>query len=440
VLCGTTVNGGRYGAGAVFYLNPDGTGFNVSRPLTNSPDAANSLADLIVTGNLFYGATFGGGASGTGVVFTGQTNGSGSRIRNFAAVDSNTATNAAGASPCAAVVLAGSVLYGTATAGGFFANGVIFSVTTNGATSSVLHTFTALDSNTGTNTDGATPWGDLVLSGNTLFGTTSAGGAGGNGTVFSINTNGNNFTTLYSFTAMDPVAGTNADGAMPYGGLVLSNGMLYGTTMAGGYGNSGTIFSIGTNGGNFTVLHQFTPVDANAKTNADGAKPAADLILSGGTLYGTAPAGGFGASGTGFSVSTNGSQFQSLYNFTAINPGNGTNTDGAIPDGDLLLSGNSLYGTTFAGGSGAAGTVFSLSLPLAPATITNIVLNLDGSVTLSFLGSPNSTNIVQATASLTPPAVWQNISTNAADIGGAWQFTDPTASQLPVQFYRSYSR
>lgn len=440
VLCGTTANGGHFGAGTVFYLNPNGTSFNAFRPLTNSPDAANPQGDLIASSNVFYGVSFGGGSSGTGTVFAGQTNNSGSRLRNFATVDSNTATNANGASPCAAVVLSGGILYGTASAGGFFANGVVFSVTTNGTVSSVLHTFTGLDSNTGTNTDGATPRGALVLSGNTLYGTTSAGGAGGNGTVFCVNTNGNNFTTLYSFTAMDPVTGTNTDGAIPYGGLVLSNRTLYGTTMVGGFGGSGTLFSIGTNGSGFTLLHQFTPIDANTKTNTDGAKPVADLVLSGGTLYGATPAGGSGASGIIFSVNTDGGQLQTLYNFTATNPGNGTNTDGAIPDGDLLLSGNSLYGTTFAGGSGSVGTVFSLSLPLPPAAITSIVPNLNGSVTLSFLGSPNSTNVIRATTALGLSAVWLNVSTNVADAGGVWQFTDTTASQFSTQFYRSYSR
>jgi uncharacterized repeat protein (TIGR03803 family) len=105
-----------------------------------------------------------------------------------------------------------------------------------------------------------------------------------------------------------------------------------------------------------------------------------------------------------------------------------------------VLAGNSLYGTTFAGGFGAAGTVFSLALPVLPATITGIIINLDGSATLSFLGSPNSTNVIQSTADLTS-GLWQNISTNTADpVTGIWNFTDTTASQSSLQFYRSYSR
>jgi uncharacterized repeat protein (TIGR03803 family) len=439
VLCGTTVNGGSRGAGTAFYLTPDAGNFNAFRSFANTPDAANPQGDLVVSGSGLAGTSFGGGAGSVGAVFMGQTNGTISRIRDFDALDANTATNATGAGPDAAVTLspAGGILFGTASAGGVFAQGVIFSVTTNGAAGSVLHAFTALDSNRGTNADGATPLGALAFSGSTLYGTTSAGGAGGSGTVFSVGTNGNDFTTLYGFTAMDPVTGTNTDGAIPCGGLVLSNGVLYGTAMAGGLGRSGVIFSVATNGSGFTVLHHFTPVDPATATNADGAKPAASLLLAGGTLYGTAPAGGSGSSGAVFSVSTNGTRFQTLYHFSAVNAGNGTNADGAIPDGDLVQVGTSLYGTTCAGGFGAAGTVFSLTLP---AVIAQIVHNPNGSVALSFLGGPGSTNVIQATPVLGPAASWQNLSTNKADIGGSWQFTDLTASQLPVQFYRSYSR
>ena len=441
VLCGTTANGGLQGAGAAFYAAPDGSSFARFRSFTNTPDAGNPQADLMDSGNGLFGTASGGGIRGVGTLFVIQTNGSGSRILDFNSVDSNTATNASGASPNAAVVLSGGTLYGTAGAGGFFANGVVFSAATNGSTSSVLHTFTVLDSNTGTNADGAIPQGNLVLAGNTLYGTTSAGGAGGNGTVFSIDTTGNSFTNLYSFSALDPVTGTNTDGAIPCGGLVLSNGVLYGTTLAGGFGENGVIFSLNTDGSGFTVLHHFTAVDPSTRTNSDGARPVANLLLAGGTLYGTAAAGGSSTSGTVFSIGAGGGQFQTLYSFAAVNAGNGTNTDGAYPVGDLLLVGNSLYGTTFAGGPAAAGTVFSVALPVpvVPALITGIVRNPDGSVTLSFLGGPNSTNVIQATGVLGLSAFWQNISTNVADGGGIWQFTDPRAGLFPSQFYRSFS-
>jgi uncharacterized repeat protein (TIGR03803 family) len=438
VLLGTTLNGGAQGAGTAFYMTPDGTNFSAFRSFANAPDAGNPAGNLTVLGNSFFGTSLAGGTSGVGAVFLGNTNGSVSILRNFAAVSADNATNLGGASPGALLVLSGTALFGTTTAGGAAANGTVFSLSTNGSTFSILHDFTALDSNTGTNTDGALPCGGLILSGNTLYGTASAGGSGGAGVVFSFNTNGSNFTTLHSFTPLDPLTATNTDGAFPSSGLVMSNGLLYGTALAGGTGGKGAIFSIGTNGLRFAVLHNFSATDPLTGTNSDGASPCAPPALSGGYLYGTASAGGASASGTVFSVSTNGAQFQTIHAFTAVDLATGTNFDGALPVAGVLPVGNSLYGTTFSGGPGGVGTVFSLPIPAPPAIITNVVRNLNGSVTVYFLGAPNSTNVVQATTNLTPPVTWQNVSTNVADADGAWQFTQ-TNLTISTKFYRSYA-
>jgi uncharacterized repeat protein (TIGR03803 family) len=193
-----------------------------------------------------------------------------------------------------------------------------------------------------------------------------------------------------------------------------------------------------TNGLNFTVLHHFSATDLVTGTNVDGAAPCATLTLSGNLLYGTASAGGTGASGTIYSVKTDGTQFKMLYSFEPLNPSNGANSDGAFPVAGLLLIGNSLYGTTFSGGPGSAGTVFGLSIATSPATITNIVLNSDHTVMISFVGAPDSTNIIQATTNIGSPTVWLNVSTNVADSTGAWYFTDNTATNSS-RFYRSYA-
>ena len=60
-------------------------------------------------------------------------------------------------------------------------------------------TFTTLHSFTG-GSDGANPNAGLILSSNTLYGTTCIGGTSGNGTVFALNTDGTGFTTLHNFT------------------------------------------------------------------------------------------------------------------------------------------------------------------------------------------------------------------------------------------------
>src|SRR5579862_4669700 len=77
------------------------------------------------------------------------------------------------------------------------------------------------------------------------------------------------FTTLHSFSG--------TDGAAP-SGLILSWGVLYGTTVVGGIITNGTVFKINTDGTGFTNLYKFTG-------GTDGIAPQGSLVLSGNTLY-----------------------------------------------------------------------------------------------------------------------------------------------------------
>jgi uncharacterized repeat protein (TIGR03803 family) len=437
VLSGTTLSGGTHGAGTAFYLTQDGSNFVTVRSFANPPEPNSPAGEFAIFGNQFFGTSLGGGTAGAGSIFVAQTNGSVSAIRSFAAVSADNATNNGGASPGALLARSDGTLYGTATAGGAAASGTVFSVVTNGTSFSVLHNFTLLDSQTGTNADGAIPWGGLIFFGDKLFGTTSAGGAGGNGVVFSVGTNGANFTALHSFASLATLTVTNADGAIPYAGLVLFSNTLYGTTFAGGSGGRGTIFSIQTNGAAFTVLHHFSATDPVTATNIDGASPVAALILSSNAIYGTTSAGGAGAAGTVFSLNLATAEFTTLHSFVALTS-YGTNADGAFPVSPVKRLGNALYGTTFAGGPGAAGTVFRVLIPPAPSLITNIILAPSGNVTLYFLGGPNTTNVIQAASSLVSPVSWLDVSTTIADDNGAWQFTD--VRNDTNRFYRAYSR
>ena len=240
-------------------------------------------------------------------------------------------------------------LYGVTTDGGAGAAGVVFRVQTNGTAFSVIKNFPFVDVANGTNTDGATPEAGLVLSDGTLYGTTSAGGSGGSGTVFSLSTNGSHFTVLKSFSALN--ANTNRDGAYPMAALIVSNGVLYGTTAYGGAVGQGTVFRINTNGTAFANIHDFT--------NSDGLGPSGRLLLSGNTLYGTAQYGGDGAYGTVFSLNTDGTAFTLLHSFS------GFGTDGAGPMAGLVLSGGQLFGTTDRGDSGDGaddGTIFRVDI------------------------------------------------------------------------------
>jgi uncharacterized repeat protein (TIGR03803 family) len=132
-----------------------------------------------------------------------------------------------------------------------------------------------------------------------------------------------------------------------------------------------------------------------------------------------------------------GSQLYTIHSFAPL-AATGTNVDGAFPVAPLVRLGNTLYGTASGGGPGGGGTVFAVTIPPAPAIISNIIRNANNTVTLHFVGGPLSTNIVQFAPSLLPPVAWQNLATNIAEADGLWQFTDGINST--TRFYRSYAR
>ncbi len=158
-------------------------------------------------------------------------------------------------------------------------------------------------------------------------------------------------TTLYSFTATS-TNGWNDDGANPIAALILSSNTIFGTAYGGGSSGLGTVFKLNTDGTGFTNLHSFAATGPITSTNSEGTKPLGGLILSGNTLCGTAYAGGGSGLGTVFKLDTDGAGFTILHSFTALT--NGTNSG-------LVSSANALYGTTFSGGRSFMGSVFELN-------------------------------------------------------------------------------
>jgi uncharacterized repeat protein (TIGR03803 family) len=113
-------------------------------------------------------------------------------------------------------------------------DGVIFALDTSDDSYNLLHTF----GGTGTD-DGAAPMGSLLLVGTTLYGTTSAGGQFNDGTVFSLDTVTGDYDILHTFSGRS-IPGV-VDGADPMGGLTLVGSTLYGTTSGP---SESTIFAI----------------------------------------------------------------------------------------------------------------------------------------------------------------------------------------------------
>jgi uncharacterized repeat protein (TIGR03803 family) len=385
-LYGTTEEGGASGRGTIFSVNTDGTGYTNLYNFSGVTNAVNPTASLTLSGSTLYGTTEYGGISNEGTIFAINTNGTG-----FTALYSFTGgTN--GTSPNGGLVSSGGILYGTTEYGGTWGNGMIFAISTNGMGFTNLYSFSALSEST--NSDGANPVSEMSLSNGILYGVATDGGVYGDGTVFAINTDGTSFTNLVSLTSFQPhpnsivllgntlygtvyegisydngvIFAVNTDGTgfrgvyyfSEYGtsdgsrlntGLAASGNTLYGTAYQGGTYNDGTVFAVNTNG-TFTNLFDFpSTIDV---TSSDGATPDGGLVLSGNTLYGATYTGGYWDEGMIFAVNIDGTGFTNLYSFTG-------DTDGARPVDTLLLLGSTLYGTTEYGGSNNAGTVFAIS-------------------------------------------------------------------------------
>ncbi len=356
-LYGAASRGGSFSSGTLFAVGTGATSFtnlydftaligtNGIYPFGTNLDGANPYNAFLLSGNILYGTANAGGTNGAGTIFAVNTNGHGFTIlHTFAPGATNLVgfyTNSDGAGP-SGLILSGNTLYGTTYAGGTNGNGTVFSINANGTAFAILHTFQPISAPYfGTNSDGAVPYAGLTLSGSILYGTASTGGTNGLGTIFKININGTGFTNIYNFSGA-------SDGANPYAGLILSGNLLYGTAANGGSTGAGTVFAINTNGTGFTVVHAFTGGN-------DGANPNAGLVLSSNILYSTAASGGSVNKGTVFAVNTNGTSFMVLHGFSG-------GSDGANPTAGLTLSGSTLYGAASGGGNGGSGTIFGIFL------------------------------------------------------------------------------
>jgi uncharacterized repeat protein (TIGR03803 family) len=244
-----------------------------------SQPAANLIADK--AGNL-YGTTKNGGSADQGTVFQLAPDGIETVLYSFA--------GGSDGSIASGPVLrdkAGN-LYGETYAGGTSNLGTVFKIAPDGS-ETILHTFT------GATNDGANPFGGVLRDKNgNLYGTTFSGGANGMGTVFEI-TPGGTMNILHSFAG-------GTDGKTPVAGLFRDkNGSLYGTTIAGGTGNTGILFKLSPDGTE-TILYSFL-------YTSDGVEPASPVIVDkGGNVYGETIAGGTSSSGVIYEVAPSGTE------------------------------------------------------------------------------------------------------------------------------------
>jgi uncharacterized repeat protein (TIGR03803 family) len=311
----------------------------------NASDGTNPQAALVqATDGHLYGTTLFGGANGYGDVFRITPGGALTVLYSFCSQPRCADGNG---STAGLVQAHNGNFYGTTWSGGAGNEGTVFSITSTG----VLTTLYSFCGRTHC-LDGEVPMAGLAVGSdeNLLYGTTYQGGINGPGTVFKVNLQGV-MTTLYNFCTQ-----TNcADGASPFAGLVLGpDGNFYGTTYMGGAYSNGTVFKI-TPQGALTTLYSFC-----AQTGcADGAAPYAGLALgTDDNFYGTTRFGGAYHGGTVFKITPRG-DLTTLYGFCAQT---------ACADGYEPLAGlaqgtdGNFYGTTSDGGANVHyGTLFKIT-------------------------------------------------------------------------------
>lgn len=244
-LFGTTYSGGTSGYGTAWRLAPSGAGYAfTSLHSFNGPTGAypylGTLA-LDAAGNL-YGTTYAGGANGIGAVFRLSPNGAGgvtaSALHSF--------NGPQGEYPYSGVTLdAAGNLYGTTQSGGISGAGTVWRLAPDGVGGYAFQTLAALGGAAGTN-----PQAGLAIdaAGN-LFGATYAGGAHGGGAVFRLTPDG-----AGGYTQSTLLAFNGANGQRPVGTLIVDAiGQIFGTTSAGGAHGGGTLFRLAPDGsGAFT--------------------------------------------------------------------------------------------------------------------------------------------------------------------------------------------
>jgi uncharacterized repeat protein (TIGR03803 family) len=343
MLFGTTNVGGSSGNGTVFTIARNLTPGSVSA-LHNFGSVPGDLtwpsSALLQKGAWLWGTAPLGGSVGAGGVF---------KVKPGQPTTYSFGDFANGpGQPSGPLVDAVSNLWGVTGSGGIGYGNVYHLTTPNNA--SACANFNSID--------GENPGGALVKDGQYLYGVGAYGGAHGTGVIFRINTlNCAAGITYYSFGTYT----ASPDGATPNGGLVKVGNKLYGTTSAGGSFGYGTIFQVTAT--STTISEQ--PIYSFQPGGTNGTSPAASVIASGNVLYGTTQGGGGSSActlngnpgcGTMYQFTLPAGPYQTMHPFVG--------TDGAWPEASIYLDPNGgFFGTTRLGGTFNSGTVFSMTCP-----------------------------------------------------------------------------
>lgn len=292
---GTTEGGGANcgssnGCGTLYRMTPSGdlTTLYSFCSLANCADGEEPAGPLVQAGfGDIYGTTsFGGGSVAYGTVFRITSEGALSTLHSFT-------DPTKGNQPTGLVESVTGEFYGTTAAGGAQGYGTVFQITSSGEFTILYNFCSQTDC-----ADGESPSALIQATSGNFVGTAERGGdpacSQGCGTVFEITSTGI-FSLFHSFTG--------PDGFSPGAGVTqAADGNFYGTTVEGGYsfqcpGGCGTIFEL-TNGGTFTTLYDMSAF-------AVASDPRAALFqAANGILYGSTVVGGYDGAGTLFAMNS----------------------------------------------------------------------------------------------------------------------------------------
>lgn len=349
---GTTVTGGYSNCGTIFKLTPRSSPpwqESVLYSFTCYGDGKNPYGGVTFDRNAdLFGTTVSGGNGGscgsTGCGVAWELHGSAESVLHSFTGGGD------GFGPGGGLVIdRKGNLYGTTPDGGAHYSGVVYELSQHKGSwrERVIHAFN------GGSEGGVGSLGRLLLHGTVagtgaLYGVTEIGGAHSAGTVYVLTHKASKWllTTLYAFKG-------SPDCGSPYGGLIADrHGNLYGTTYYGGANGLGCVFkfALGNRYYKESVLYSF-------KGGTDGSSPTSTLLLSGrGTLYGTTSMGGGSCDcGTVFKLNLKTGAESVVHAFSG-------GRDGAYPYYGLLRTSHGhLLGTTVAGGTSNAGTIFEIT-------------------------------------------------------------------------------
>ncbi|WP_200975833.1 choice-of-anchor tandem repeat GloVer-containing protein [Echinicola sp. 20G] len=332
-MFGITYSGGMNNDGTVFGMQSDGTNYKILKDFASFTPGFPEGGLIKGRDGRLYGAFSASGSKGRGALMRFDEDGSG--MKELYAFDIASGWDLNGG------LIQGSdgFIYGTTRKGGAYSLGTIYKINIDGTSHKVLRDLSEID--------GTLPTGGLLeATDGKLYGMTSSQGFYGSGTIYRVNKDGTEFEVIFRFSSRAPYK----TGDTPRGELIEgSDGYLYGIMYRRGEYGKGVLFKIQKDGSDHTKLVDFDGVNY-------GGYPGGTLLIGpDGKIYGTTQNGGDNDLGTLYSVNTDGSNFTRLFSF------DGASTGSEPLCQLTEASDGVLYGLTKAGGANSKGTVFSIN-------------------------------------------------------------------------------